>query len=93
VGLLYDEYFQTTRSPVPADAVTAQLLRRLYAICLDYAQHGRHPAGVSMDDVGGALSPDVHACADDLLPVLARVAEHAVASGSDGQEVARDVAC
>jgi hypothetical protein len=89
LGLIYDEFFQTTRSSVPADAVTAQLLRRLYAIGLDYAQHGRRLTGVGVDGTDGALSPDVRACADELLPALARVAEHAVTSGTDDQEVAR----
>lgn len=76
LGVLYDNYFMTLRSPATVEDVVAQLLRRLNAIVLDVRANGLHPAGRGADEeIPEELNlPGVLACERDLPAALARVA-------------------
>lgn len=76
LGVLYDNYFMTLRSPATVEDVVAQLLRRLNAIVLDVRTNGLYPAGRGGDeDLPAELNlPEVLACERDLAATVARVA-------------------
>lgn len=81
---LYDNYFVTSRAPVPRAAVVGQLLRRLVAVAQDLAANTLYPVDpvAAGEQPGSLAAPEVRDCADALGDIVGDVADAAVWSGS-----------
>ena len=76
LGVIFDQFFLTTRSPVADDLILDQLLRRLHAALIDVDRNGLHPCGQQVAEEFPAeyRTPFIDECETRFPSITARIA-------------------